>query len=65
MTQPMICNSCKQRYDSIYHEKQKSYKPCHDCRKKRGSRKKQASFTPTNENNLSTKSSTQQSQSSI
>ena len=63
MTRPIICSSCK-KHDSVYNEKTKSYyKTCDDCRKKRGCRTKQASSTPNNEGNISTKSSTQQSQS--
>ena len=67
ITQAMICSGCKKHYDSQYNTKTNCYyKTCVDCRNKNNVRKKQASTaTQNNEDNISTKSSTQHSQFSI
>ena len=62
----MLCSSCKKHCESVYNEKTKSYyKSCFECRNKKSSRKKNVSTKPDNEDNVSTKSSTQQSQTSL
>jgi hypothetical protein len=74
MAQTMQCSSCKKHCESVYNEKTKSYyKSCFECRKKKSSRKKHVSKKTDNEeegetlssDNVSTKSSTQQSQTSL
>ena len=60
----MICRSCKKHYDSV--QKGKTYhKTCNDCRRVRKQRVRRKSQPANTEDNISTKSSMQQSQSSI
>ena len=68
MPQTMICSSCKKQCESVYNERTKNYyKSCYGCRNKKNLRNKQISSKPGNElsDNISTKSSTQQSQTSL